>query len=93
MTKIVKGGIVYRNNQTEELSASVQEIEFPNVAPAVTVPVGAQGTMLLTGPPPKIGHYDKGDILYYRDGNNNNNATLKVDENVGPSKYKITVTQ
>jgi hypothetical protein len=33
-----------------------------------------------------------GNILYYRDGNNNNNANLTVNSVVGPTKYKVTRT-
>lgn len=92
MTKTVKGGIVYRKDQAEKLSASVQQIEFPNIASTASVTVGAKGTMILTASPPQIGHYDKGNTLYYKDSNHHNDATLNVDQNVGPSKYIITVT-
>ncbi len=88
--RIVNGGIVYRGDQTDKLAAAVDRIEFPDVgAGEVVVPTGAQGTMWLTAPPPIIGHYDKGDVLDYRDSNHNNDAGLDVLQDVGPSKYKI----
>ena len=87
--KTVQGGIVYRNNQPETLAAVVDKIEFPTVGKSATVPQGAQGTMYLKNPPPQIGHYDQGNVLNYQDGNHHNDYSLRVLENIGPSKYKI----
>jgi hypothetical protein len=56
-----------------------------------TVPSGAEGTLVLKDPPPQIGHYDAGNILFYQDSNRHNDYTLKVLQNIGPSKYKIKV--
>ncbi len=92
MAKIVLGGIVYRNNQTRKEAAEVEKIEFPTVAPAATVPLNSQGTMYLKNTPPVIGHYDMNDVLYYEDSNHHNDSTLRVDSNIGPTKYTVTKT-
>ena len=63
---------------------------LPTIAPAATVTVGSQGTMYLKNPPPVIGHYDYHDVLYYEDSNHNNDATLQVDSNIGPSTKAMT---
>ena len=91
MPKVVKGGIVYRSDQSEKLAAEVDYIDFPTVDSHATVPAGAEGTLFLKAPPPQIGHYDKGDTLYYKDSNRHNDSTFDVKENVGPTKYKIKV--
>jgi hypothetical protein len=91
MPKEVRGGIVYRNDQSEKLAAEVDHIDFPTVGSHETVPAGADGTLYLKNPPPQIGHYDRGDILYYKDSNRHNDSTFEVRENVGPTKYKIRV--
>jgi hypothetical protein len=88
--RTVIGGAVRRQGQAQNLSAGVDHIDFPNVgAGVVVVPAGAQGTMWLTAPPPAIGRYDVNDALNYGNGNNNNNATLVVQQVVGPSKYQV----
>lgn len=92
MSKTVIGGIVHRNNQPESQSATVEKIEFPNLQPNDTVPVGAQGTLYLKDAPPVIGHYDRGNNLDYSDSNRHNDSTLNVNSNIGPTKYTITKT-
>jgi hypothetical protein len=37
-------------------------------------------------------NFATGNALYYRDGNNNNNAILTVTSVIGPTKYAITQT-
>lgn len=89
--RTVLGGNVRRQGQAANLAAEVEKIEFPLVgAGAATPPAGSTGTLWLKNPPPQIGHYDQNDVLDYSDSNVNNNATLLVNENVGPSKYQIT---
>ena len=90
MSKTVIGGVIHRNTQPASQNASVEKIEFPKVASGATVPINAKGTLYLVNPPPTIGHYDKGDTLIYSDSNHNNDASFKVDSNVGPIKYKVT---
>jgi hypothetical protein len=88
--RTVIGGAVRRQGQAQNLSAGVDHIDFPDVGPGVVVvPDGEEGTMWLTAPPPAIGHYDQDDVLDYGDGNNNNNATLVVLQDLGPSKYNV----
>lgn len=89
MTRIVEGGVVeLRGNQVTR--TDVVSITFPNLQPGVAVvPAGAAGTMILRTPPPQIGHFNRGDQLDYADSNNNNNRTLTVTSNIGPSKYAI----
>lgn len=93
MSKTVIGGIVYRDDQTESQAAIVEKIEFPTVATAASVTKGAQGTLYLTNTPPVIGHYDSGNTLVYRDSNHHNDSIFRVDANIGPTKYTITVTE
>ncbi len=92
--RTVNGGGVLTNQQHDQaLTALVKTIQFPSLnSTVVVVPIGTPGTLTLVSPPPQLGHYNKGDVLNYRDGNNNNNATFHVDSNVGPSTYAVTRT-
>ena len=87
----VNGGMVSLSTNPA-VKANVEVINFPN-ANRVNgqVPIGAQGVMTLKNVP-DIQNFATGNNLYYRDGNNNNNATLRVDSVVGPTKYNITRT-
>lgn len=88
MTKTVEGGVVelHGNDKTR---TPVVTITFPAIAANVSVPVGANGTMILKDAPPVVGHFDAGNQLNYADSNHNNDSTLQVTANIGPAKYNI----
>lgn len=91
MSITIEGGIVSLSTD-KTVKATVETILFPNDDRVNgQVPVGAQGTMTLKDVPDHK-NFTTGNLLYYRDGNNNNNANLTVDSVIGPIKYKVTRT-
>ncbi|WP_281990576.1 hypothetical protein [Aquimarina aggregata] len=88
--KIV-GGIVSLTTNPK-VKAIVNTIDFPNVNRVHgQVPIGAQGVMVIKNVPDHQ-NFVPGNILNYRDSNNNNNAQLTVNSVVGPTKYNVTRT-
>ncbi len=91
MSITVEGGMVSLSTD-QSVTATVKTILFPNDNRVNgQVPIGAQGTMTLKDVPDHKNFATK-DVLYYRDGNNNNNANLTVNSVVGPTKYSVTRT-
>jgi hypothetical protein len=91
MSITVEGGVVTLSTDSK-VKATVNNIIFPNDNRINgQVPIGAQGTMTLKDVPDHQ-NFATGNILYYRDGNNNNNVNLTVTSVVGPTKYKVTRT-
>jgi hypothetical protein len=91
MSITVEGGMVSLSIDPS-VKANVKTILFPNDNRVNgQVPNGAQGTMTLKDVPDHK-NFATGNVLYYRDGNNNNNANLTVNKVVGPTKYKVTRT-
>ncbi|MEW6737188.1 MAG: DUF4157 domain-containing protein [Acidobacteriota bacterium] len=105
-SRTVKGGIVYRDDQQDEVmgtkgkkgnihwAAIVENIDFTwdyTKKDVTEVPEGAEGIMVLTAAP-KVpeGHYSEGNIIYYQDSNRHNDSTFKVLKYIGPIKYKIS---
>jgi|GEM_PF-5222025 len=91
MAITVNGGIVsLRGNAS--VKASVGQMDFPNVNRANgQVPINAAGVLTITNVPDHQ-NFAALDVLNYGDGNNNNNAVLRVDRVVGPTKFNITRT-
>ena len=91
MSITIEGGVVSLSTDPS-VKAAVKTILFPNVNRVNgQVPIGAQGTMTLKDVPDHE-NFVIGNVLHYRDENNNNNANLTVNSVVGPTKYKVTRT-
>ncbi len=88
MSITVEGGIISLTDPS--VKATVKTILFPNDKRVNgQVPIVAQGTMILKNVPDHK-NFVRGNVLYYRDGNSNNNVNLTVNSVDGPTKYKVT---
>jgi len=88
MSITVNGGVVTVSNAAT-VKATVDNIVFVGNRVNGQVPLQATGVMVIKNVPDGR-NFNSLEVLFYRDGNNNNNASLRVDAVVGPTKYNVT---
>lgn len=91
MAITVTGGVVSLNGNAS-VKATVDTLNFPN-ANRVNgqVPINAVGVLTIKNVP-DYQNFVALNSLNYADSNHNNDAILRVDSVVGPTKYNITRT-